>query len=127
MHCARRSRRCSANHSSDPRNLWGYRLPQFAEARSSAPGRDAMEGNRERAWSPWYLLLLIQFIPALWVPLYNRVEPTLGGMPFFYWFQLALVFVSAAVTGIVYFATEKSRNEYVSSPWNTSIGPRSPS
>jgi hypothetical protein len=69
-----------------------------------------MDGRRERAWSPWYLLLLIQFIPALWVPLYNRVEPTLGGMPFFYWFQLALIFVSAVVTAIVYFATDTSRN-----------------
>jgi hypothetical protein len=69
-----------------------------------------MEGNRERAWSPWYLLLLIQFIPALLVPLYNRVEPVVGGIPFFYWFQLALVLVSALVTAVVYFATEPSRN-----------------
>jgi hypothetical protein len=69
-----------------------------------------MEGNRERAWSPWYLLLLIQFIPALLVPLYNRVEPVVAGIPFFYWFQLALVLVSALVTAVVYFATEPSRN-----------------
>jgi hypothetical protein len=26
---------------------------------------------RETKWSWWYLLLLIQFIPALWVPFYN--------------------------------------------------------
>jgi Protein of unknown function (DUF3311) len=69
-----------------------------------------MEGSRERAWSPWYLLLLIQFIPALLVPLYNRVEPVAAGIPFFYWFQLALVLVSALVTAVVYFATEPGRN-----------------
>ena len=69
-----------------------------------------MEDNRKRSWSWWYLLLLLQFVAALWVPLYNTAEPSFAGMPFFYWFQLALVFVSAAVTGIVYFATEKSRN-----------------
>ena len=69
-----------------------------------------MEGNRERAWSPWYLLLLIQFISALLVPLYNRAEPVVAGIPFFYWFQLALVLVSALVTAVVYFATEPSRN-----------------
>jgi hypothetical protein len=69
-----------------------------------------MDGNRERAWSPWYLLLLIQFIPALAVPFYNRVEPVMGGIPFFYWFQLALVLVSALVTGFVYFVTERARN-----------------
>jgi hypothetical protein len=65
-----------------------------------------MENDHQRAWSPWYLLLLIQFVPSLWVPFYNSVEPTFVGMPFFYWFQLALVLVSAAVTAIVYFATE---------------------
>jgi hypothetical protein len=67
-----------------------------------------MENGRDRAWSPWYLLLLIQFVPSLWVPFYNSIEPTFGGMPFFYWFQLALVLVSAGVTAIVYFATERS-------------------
>ncbi|MGO9606152.1 MAG: DUF3311 domain-containing protein [Candidatus Binataceae bacterium] len=29
-------------------------------------------------------------------------------MPFFYWFQMALVLVSAAVTAIVYLATERA-------------------
>ena len=65
-----------------------------------------MENNRNHAWSPWYWLLALQFIPALWVPFYNSVEPTFAGMPFFYWFQLALVFVGAAVTAVVYWATE---------------------
>ena len=52
--------------------------------------------------------VLLQFVPALWVPFYNSVEPSVAGIPFFYWFQLALVFVSAAVTAVVYFATERS-------------------
>ena len=41
---------------------------------------------------------------VLWL---ERIEPTFVGMPFFYWFQLALVLVSAGVTAIVYFATER--------------------
>jgi uncharacterized protein DUF3311 len=65
-----------------------------------------MENSRNHAWSWWYLLLVLQFVPALWVPFYNSVEPTFAGMPFFYWFQLALVFASAAVTAVVYWATE---------------------
>jgi hypothetical protein len=76
----------------------------------SAGGATPMDGNRERAWSPWYLLLLIQFVPALSVPFYNRVEPEVAGIPVFYWFQLALVLVSALVTAFVYFVTEPSRN-----------------
>jgi hypothetical protein len=33
-----------------------------------------------------------------------------AGIPFFYWFQLALVLVSALVTAFVYFVTEPGRN-----------------
>jgi hypothetical protein len=69
---------------------------------------DPAEGGSHVTWSWWYLLLLFQFVPALWVPLYNSVEPTFIGMPFFYWFQLALVLVSAAITAFVYFATERN-------------------
>jgi hypothetical protein len=47
-------------------------------------------------------------VPTLWVPFYNAAEPTFIGMPFFYWYQLALVFVCAAVTGFVYWITESS-------------------
>ena len=61
-------------------------------------------GNR-RGWSWWYLLFVIQVAVALWPPFYNRIEPTLMGIPFFYWFQLLWVIVSAFFTAIVYFAT----------------------
>ena len=57
-------------------------------------------------WSWWYLLFIIQFVLALWVPLYNKAEPSFIGIPFFYWFQLALVIVGAVLTAIVYFATD---------------------
>ena len=67
-----------------------------------------MDNSHDRAWSPWYLLLLLQFVPSLWVPFYNTVEPSFEGIPFFYWFQLALVFVSAVVTALVYVLTERS-------------------
>ncbi|HEY3919242.1 MAG TPA: DUF3311 domain-containing protein [Stellaceae bacterium] len=63
-----------------------------------------MESPRNRGWSWWYLLLIALCVVTLWVPLYNRVDPTFIGMPFFYWFQLLLVIVGAAVTAIVYFA-----------------------
>jgi hypothetical protein len=41
------------------------------------------------------LLLVIPCVLALWVPLYNMEEPALFGVPFFYWFQLLLIPVSA--------------------------------
>lgn len=49
-----------------------------------------------------YAMFLIVAIGALWVPFYNRVEPTLYGIPFFYWFQLAWILVTAAATAIAY-------------------------
>jgi hypothetical protein len=56
-------------------------------------------------WSWWYLLFVAQFAVVLWPPFYNKLEPTLLGIPFFYWFQLLWVFASAVFTAIVYFAT----------------------
>ena len=50
----------------------------------------------------WYVILFIPFFVAIWVPLYNRIEPSFYGIPFFYWFQLALIVVAAAVTGAAY-------------------------
>ena len=61
--------------------------------------------EKRSAWSWWYLLLLVQFVFLLWVPSYNSVEPSWIGVPFFYWYQLLWVFISAILTAIVYFAT----------------------
>jgi len=50
----------------------------------------------------WYVILFVPFFTAIWVPLYNRVEPSLWGIPFFYWFQFVLIVIAAAVTGLAY-------------------------
>jgi len=64
------------------------------------------EKNRG-GWSWWYLLFVVQFAVALWPPFYNKAEPSLFGIPFFYWFQMLWVIVSAVFTAIVYFAVEE--------------------
>ncbi|WP_033196098.1 DUF3311 domain-containing protein [Streptomyces xiaopingdaonensis] len=48
------------------------------------------------------LCLLAPFVGILWVGLYARVEPTLAGVPFFYWYQMAWVLLSAALTAVAY-------------------------
>ncbi len=50
---------------------------------------------------PVPLLLLIPFIGLLWLPFYNQAEPSLFGFPFFYWYQLAWVPVTAGLTYLV--------------------------
>ncbi|MGO9834817.1 MAG: DUF3311 domain-containing protein [Polyangiaceae bacterium] len=56
-------------------------------------------------FSLWYLLLGVPFVGTLWVPFYNTIEPRAGGVPFFYWYQFAWIFVGAVLTTVVYFAT----------------------
>ena len=71
-------------------------------------GVETMDQQSEKRsdWSWWYLLLVIQFIAALWVPFYNTAEPSWAGIPFFYWYQMLWVIIGAILTAIVYFATE---------------------
>ena len=55
---------------------------------------------RPVAWAR--MLLLIPFIAVLWVSSYNSVEPTLAGVPFFYWYQLLWILLGAVIIGVVY-------------------------
>ena len=57
-----------------------------------------------RSWRRYAarLLLVIPFVMALWVPSYNRIEPTLADIPFFYWYQLAWVLIGAVIVLAVY-------------------------
>ena len=48
------------------------------------------------------LLFLVPLLAMLWVPSYNRLEPTLGGVPFFYWYQLSWILLGAGVVLLVF-------------------------
>jgi hypothetical protein len=50
----------------------------------------------------WVCMILLVCLVALWVPLYNRVDPKLAGIPFFYWFQFGWIGISALVTTLAY-------------------------
>lgn len=52
---------------------------------------------KHRLW-----LLILPFVGLLWVPFYNLKDPQFFGFPFFYWYQLAWVPVTACLTWIVY-------------------------
>jgi Protein of unknown function (DUF3311) len=55
--------------------------------------------KKRRAWN-W--LLVLPALGLLFPGIYARVTPTLFGFPFFYWYQFAWVFVTAAITGLVF-------------------------
>ncbi|WP_432989716.1 DUF3311 domain-containing protein [Dactylosporangium sp. CA-233914] len=44
-----------------------------------------------------YTGLALPLVAILWVPLYARTTPRLAGLPFFYWFQFAWIFLSVAL------------------------------
>jgi hypothetical protein len=47
-------------------------------------------------------LLVIPYIGLLWVPFYNKHDPALFGFPFFYWYQLLWVPITATLIWIAY-------------------------
>ena len=61
--------------------------------------------------SPWNWLLLVPIVVPLLVPLYNKVDPTLGSWPLFYWLQLLFVGLGVLTTAIVYRRTRRSPEE----------------
>lgn len=61
------------------------------------------EEQKSKRW--WYLLLLLPFIGLLYPPLYAFDAPRFIGMPFFYWYQILWLFVTAGLTTIVFRAT----------------------
>jgi len=62
-----------------------------------------MADRRPRKGASWLLLLfIIPLVALLWPPLYNMTDPQLAGIPFFYWFQLASIFVTVCLTLIAY-------------------------
>lgn len=60
--------------------------------------------------SRWHWMLVVAVVIPLLTPLYNRVEPRLFGLPFFYWSQMAFIGLAAGVTTAVYQATKRRRS-----------------
>jgi Protein of unknown function (DUF3311) len=66
-----------------------------------------MAGKTRRRARLYHLLLLLPLF-SLWVPFYNRIDPPLAGIPFFYWFQMAWIAVTVLVLLIVYKLEQRS-------------------
>jgi hypothetical protein len=73
----------------------------------------------------WLWLLVLPWIAVVWVPFYNKLEPMLWGFPFFYWYQLLWVLISAAITALVYVKTKPIHGPRPSAS-NTTKTPGSP-
>jgi hypothetical protein len=67
--------------------------------------------QERRTQRAWYWLLLVPLIGLLVPSIYNQSDPELIGIPFFYWYQLAWVPVSVAITWFVYVKTTERRSQ----------------
>jgi hypothetical protein len=52
--------------------------------------------------SRWNWMLLLPLLAVLYPPLYNRADPALFGIPFFYWYQMAIIPLSVGCTLLAY-------------------------
>jgi hypothetical protein len=55
------------------------------------------------------ICLAIPVVALLGVPIYAHDEPELGGIPFFFWYQFAWVFLCSALTWTAYKLTLSAR------------------
>ena len=62
-----------------------------------------------RRFHPVYLILLVPFAAWAWVPFYNRIEPQLFGIPFFYWWQIFGILLTSACIVPVFLHEERRR------------------
>jgi membrane protein implicated in regulation of membrane protease activity len=55
------------------------------------------------------VLLLLPIVALLWVGSYAKAGPSLGGFPFFFWYQFVWVFLCSACTYAAYRLVLKAR------------------
>jgi Protein of unknown function (DUF3311) len=70
------------------------------------PGPARRVRHRHDDRRPIHWLLVIPVGMPLLVPLYNRVDPKLAGIPFFYWYQMATALVAVVVMTFLYLVTK---------------------
>ena len=67
-----------------------------------------MGGRQRGGFRLVHLLLAVPFIALLWVPFYNRALPEFDGIPFFYWYQIVWVALTALILFVVYLVEEQA-------------------
>jgi Protein of unknown function (DUF3311) len=79
--------------------------------------------KRTGTWIVIAVLLAAALIGTLWVPFYNHLTPALGGLPFFYWYQLMWVPVVAILAGLAYLLNRLAQRGGAASAQSPDEGP----
>jgi Protein of unknown function (DUF3311) len=59
----------------------------------------------------YYWLLIVPFVATLVPPFYVHRDPELFGFPFFYWYQIAWIVISAAIVLLAYVMTRDAERD----------------
>ncbi len=51
--------------------------------------------------------IVAPFVAMLWIPSYNKTNPKLLGFPFFYWYQLLWVIITAVLMAVAVQAVKR--------------------
>ncbi|HEU0003547.1 MAG TPA: DUF3311 domain-containing protein [Ktedonobacteraceae bacterium] len=62
--------------------------------------------SKRKARPRLLLLLLLPFALTLWPGIYNTTQPVFIGIPFFYWFPMSCILLTAILTAILYYFTD---------------------
>ena len=66
--------------------------------------RETRRGRSSKVlWTVIVVLLAPAVVVPLLVPLYDQMDPTLLGFPFFFWFQFLLIILVAGITVLAYY------------------------
>ena len=63
--------------------------------------------SAKRKFHPVYLFLVLPYAALLYVPLFDRIEPKIFDIPFFYWYQMLWTILGAFCILPVYLHEEK--------------------
>jgi hypothetical protein len=63
--------------------------------------------SRKRRFRLVHLLLIVPYVAVLWPPFYDHAEPSLAGVPFFYWYQMLWIAIGALILLPAYLVEER--------------------
>ena len=65
------------------------------------------QGRRRKRFRLVHFFLIVPYVAVLWVPSFDRVEPSIAGVPFFYWYQMLWIALGALVLLPIFLVEER--------------------
>jgi hypothetical protein len=67
----------------------------------------AERDKKRRRFRLVHLFLIVPYVAVLWVPFFNRISPSIAGVPFFYWYQMLWIALGALMLLPVFVVEER--------------------